>query len=233
MQLLALLQQTRPIFLLELLLSQHHLDIAIRVIDLALLGVDLRVKLQLDMVRLIARFAREGELARLQIELEIFWLHVGHRDCQVDVILGGIGGRGALSPQDYESMLVYKVGVGGVLGMLRVLPTTLFERRAQTAVARTAHCVFSDEVRPPRHPMQCGAFIQSSHSRQQRVVGEHPASNWSWLTFGSKFGGHCDVVAGVVTEVCRVEGVDIERIAVAQVGEGIQGLFGGAEGLVC
>jgi hypothetical protein len=46
--LLVLLEQPRPKLLLELLLAQHQLDIAARVMDLGLLGVDLGEKLKLN-----------------------------------------------------------------------------------------------------------------------------------------------------------------------------------------
>ena len=49
-ELLLVLQQTRPVLLLELLLSEDQLDTARRVVDLALLGVDLGVQVKLDVV---------------------------------------------------------------------------------------------------------------------------------------------------------------------------------------
>jgi hypothetical protein len=48
--LLSILQEPWPEFLLELLLSQNHLDILSGVVDLALLLVNLSVELELKMV---------------------------------------------------------------------------------------------------------------------------------------------------------------------------------------
>lgn len=49
-ELLLVLQQARPVLLLELLLSEDQLDATRRVVDLALLGVDLGVQIKLDVV---------------------------------------------------------------------------------------------------------------------------------------------------------------------------------------
>lgn len=46
--LLVVLEQSRPELLLELLLAQHKLDVATSVVNLGLLGVDLGEELQLD-----------------------------------------------------------------------------------------------------------------------------------------------------------------------------------------
>lgn len=45
------LQQSWPVFLLELLLSQHHLDVGWRMMRLGVLHVDLAVELQFKVIR--------------------------------------------------------------------------------------------------------------------------------------------------------------------------------------
>lgn len=50
MNLLLVLEQTRPVFLVELLLSQDQLDPARGVVDLALVGVNLGEQVHLDVV---------------------------------------------------------------------------------------------------------------------------------------------------------------------------------------
>jgi hypothetical protein len=49
-ELLCVLHQTRPVLLLKLLLPQYQLDLAVSVVDLAVFGVDLGVKVERDVV---------------------------------------------------------------------------------------------------------------------------------------------------------------------------------------
>lgn len=100
--LLRSLQQSWPVLLLKLLLAEHNLDVLACVVDLALVWVDLGVEFKLNMVRLLLRrgLAIEGQAGWLQVELEVFWGAIWDGDGEVNVVLRGIGGIGALSPQD-------------------------------------------------------------------------------------------------------------------------------------
>lgn len=51
--LLGVLEQPGPVGVVQLLLSQYHLDVLRRVVDLALRRVDLAVELELHMVGLL------------------------------------------------------------------------------------------------------------------------------------------------------------------------------------
>ena len=97
------LQQPRPILLLELGLAQDHLDIAVGVVDLALLGVNLGEQIQFDLVRDIlgVRVALEGHLRGLDVEFHIFLRDVWNRKREVDIVAGGVRFRAALGPQNY------------------------------------------------------------------------------------------------------------------------------------
>lgn len=101
-QLLGGLEQPWPVLLLEFLLLQLHLDVLGRVVDAALGGVDLGVQLELDMVRLLkgGGGAGEGDGGGLEVELQVFFGDVGDGDGQVDEVLGGVGRRGALGPEN-------------------------------------------------------------------------------------------------------------------------------------
>lgn len=101
--LLCVLQQPWPELLLQLLLSQDHLDVLGGVVYLALLRVDLAVEFKLDMVVSLegVRVAGEAEGGRLQVELELGSLDIRDANCQVDEVLGGFGLVGSLSPKDY------------------------------------------------------------------------------------------------------------------------------------
>lgn len=71
--LLGVLQESWPEFLLQLLLSQVKLDVLGGVVDLALLLVDLTVELELEVVISLERIrvTGEGERLRLEVELQI------------------------------------------------------------------------------------------------------------------------------------------------------------------
>jgi hypothetical protein len=105
MHLLSALEQTWPVLLLELLLPQHQLDIAGRVVDLALGRVDLGVELQLDVVGFLFRLrvARECEFVGLEIELQVFGVHVCGRDGEEDVVLGRVCAGRALCPENWRT----------------------------------------------------------------------------------------------------------------------------------
>lgn len=106
MDLLALLQKTWPVLLLELLLSQDHLHILSSVVDLALLWIDLSEELNLEMVSSLEGIRVTGEVEGgwLKIELEVLFWYVWNGDGKVDVVLLLINGRRALSPKDCDML---------------------------------------------------------------------------------------------------------------------------------
>lgn len=100
---LGVLEQPRPVFLLELLLLQLDLDVLAGVVDLALGGVNLGVELELDVVLLLESGGSSGEVecGGLEVELDVVLGHVRDGECQVDKVLFGIGDRRSLSPEDW------------------------------------------------------------------------------------------------------------------------------------
>lgn len=104
MQPLGLLEQARPVLLLELLLLQLDLDVLGRVVDLALGRVDLGVELEVDVVLALQgpRGAGEGERRGLEVELDAVLGDVRDRDGQVDEVLLGLRVGRALGPEDWK-----------------------------------------------------------------------------------------------------------------------------------
>jgi len=100
--LLCVLQQSWPELLLQLLLSQDHLDVLARGVDLALRWVNLGIEVKLELIVSLegVRVAGEGEGGWFQVKLELGCLDIGYGDGQVDVVLRGIGRAGSLSPKD-------------------------------------------------------------------------------------------------------------------------------------
>lgn len=72
MHLRLVLQQTRPVLLLEILLSQHHLDVGGGVVCLGVVDVDLGEEVDLEVVGglFCVRGAGEGQTGGLKVELE-------------------------------------------------------------------------------------------------------------------------------------------------------------------
>lgn len=105
--LLVVLQQAGPELLLQLLLPQNQLDVLGRVVDLALLLVDLSKELELQLVRPLegVRVAAEAEALWLQLQLEVGRLDIRDVDGEVDEVLGGILSVRALRPEDCGTQL--------------------------------------------------------------------------------------------------------------------------------
>jgi len=95
-----LLQQTRPVLLLEFLLAQHQLDVPGRVVDLALLWLDLGEEVELDVVGCLFRLrvAGEFEVGGLDVQVDLLWVYIGNGDGEVHVVLLWFAGGGALGP---------------------------------------------------------------------------------------------------------------------------------------
>ena len=71
--------------------------------DLAVLRVDLGVKLKLDVIVALQSVgvAIEGQGGGLQVELEALLGYIGDGDSEIDEVLLRIGAGGALGPEDY------------------------------------------------------------------------------------------------------------------------------------
>lgn len=65
-------EQTRPVLFLQLLLSQHHLNVGGCVVCLGIIWIDLAEEFELDMIcgLLRVRGAGEGELGGGKVELQ-------------------------------------------------------------------------------------------------------------------------------------------------------------------
>lgn len=102
LQLLGLLEQARPVLLLELLLAQFNLDIARGVVDLAVLDVDLAVEGELEVVGGLLGVGQtlEVQAVGLKVQLEVLLLHVRDDNGEVDEVLLGIRVGRALGPED-------------------------------------------------------------------------------------------------------------------------------------
>jgi hypothetical protein len=101
-ELLGVLEQPRPELFLELLLLQLQLDMLRSVVNMALGGVDLAKQLKLDMVSVLeaGRFSSEGHAGGLQVQLLVLFGDVGNGNSKVDEVLGSIGHRRALGPEN-------------------------------------------------------------------------------------------------------------------------------------
>ena len=84
-----ILEQSRPEVLVELLLLQHHLDVARGVVDLGGRAGDFGVEVARAGVGglLGVGVALEGEGGGLDVELDLLFGHVRHGDGEEDVVL--------------------------------------------------------------------------------------------------------------------------------------------------
>lgn len=71
-------------------------------VDFALLRINLSIKLEVDLVRLLESLgvAFEGQALGLEVKLEVGRGDIGDGDGEVDEVLGGIRGVGALGPEN-------------------------------------------------------------------------------------------------------------------------------------
>lgn len=101
MDLLGGLQQTRPVFFLELLLAQDQLDLTVTVVDLAVLGVDLGEQIERDVVfYALLGVACESNIGRLDVEGCVRTGNISSLDANIEVVALGVAIRRALSPCD-------------------------------------------------------------------------------------------------------------------------------------
>ena len=97
--LLGCAQQTRPEFLLQLLLAQHQLDFTVIVVHFAVFRVDLGVQVQRHMIfKTLFGIASERDVGRGDLEVCRFLGHIGGLDIHVKVVTLGLSAGGALSP---------------------------------------------------------------------------------------------------------------------------------------
>lgn len=104
MKLLGVLKKSWPVLLLELLLLKLYLNVLGSVVDLALLGVDLSVEVELNVIFSLqsTRGTSEGQLGGLKVKLKILLGDIGDGDGQVDEVLSSIGSGRALGPENCE-----------------------------------------------------------------------------------------------------------------------------------
>ena len=93
MHLSLLLQQSRPVLLIQLLLLHDQLNISWRMIDFRTRWVDVGVEFELDGICAFLRFAvaLEVEVGGLDIEFDLVFLHVWYRDGEEDVVFFVLG----------------------------------------------------------------------------------------------------------------------------------------------
>lgn len=99
MDLLGILQETRPVLLLQLLLAQHQLNLAVGVVDFAVLGIDLAKQVQGDVVcDTLAGGAGERDIVGGDSDVGLVLGDVRSLQAHVEVVALGLIGRGALGP---------------------------------------------------------------------------------------------------------------------------------------
>lgn len=97
---LALLQQARPVLLLELLLPQQEAHIGAGGMRLGVLDIDLAVELELDVVGGFFGFAVAGEGKAVGFQIDGGLFGIRRADGEGDVVLLGLAGGRALSPEN-------------------------------------------------------------------------------------------------------------------------------------
>lgn len=99
--LLLRLQQTGPVFLLQLLLSQNQLDITVAVVHLGVLGVDLAEQIQRNFISdTLPGVSGERNVLRGDVQFGLGTGHIRSLDVHVKVVALNVSGGGALSPCD-------------------------------------------------------------------------------------------------------------------------------------
>ena len=104
MDLLAILQEARPVLLLEFLLLQNQVHTAGCVPGLAAVDIDLAEQLQGDMVGglLGVGVTSEADAGGLQLELSRRFRNIGDGEGDEEDVLGGVSAGGALGPEDWR-----------------------------------------------------------------------------------------------------------------------------------
>ena len=97
---LALLQQARPVLLLELLLPQQEAHIRAGGIRRGVLDIDLAVEVELDVIGGFFGFAVAGEGKAIGFQIDGRFFGIRRADGQADVVLLRVDGGRALSPEN-------------------------------------------------------------------------------------------------------------------------------------
>ena len=89
------LEQSWPVFLLELFLPQDHLDVFCRVICLRVFYIDLCIELKIQVVSRLLGLGgtRERKACGLEVEFQGRFRNIRDGDCKVDVIFLGLRRR--------------------------------------------------------------------------------------------------------------------------------------------
>lgn len=94
MDLLAVLQKTGPVFLLQLLLTQDQLDLTVTVVNLGVLGVDLSVQVQGDFIaNTLLGITGECDIGGGNLEGGFFTIYIRSFDVHIKVIALSFVGR--------------------------------------------------------------------------------------------------------------------------------------------
>ena len=100
MHLLALLQQARPVLLLELLLPQQEAHVGAGGMRLGVLDIDLAVELELDVIGGFFGFAVAGEDKAVGFQIDGGLFGISRADGEGDVVPLRVAGGRALSPEN-------------------------------------------------------------------------------------------------------------------------------------
>ena len=100
MHALAILQQTRPVLLLELLLPQQEAHIRAGGIRRGVLDIDLAVEVELDVIGGFFGFAVAGEGKAIGFQIDGRFFGIRRADGQADIVLLRVDGGRALSPEN-------------------------------------------------------------------------------------------------------------------------------------
>lgn len=97
---LAILQQTRPVLLLELLLPQQEAHIGARGMGLGVLDIDLAVELDLDVIGGFLGFAVASEGQAVGFQFDGGFFGIRRADGEGDVVFLRVAGGRALGPEN-------------------------------------------------------------------------------------------------------------------------------------
>lgn len=101
MHLLGSLEETGPELLLQFLLAQDKLNVAVAVVHLAVLGFNFGIQIKRDLVCYpLSGGTGECDIFGSNVELRIGPGHISSLDVHIEVIAFGVRRRGALGPCD-------------------------------------------------------------------------------------------------------------------------------------
>lgn len=94
-------QKPRPVFNLQLLLSQDKLQLSVCMVDFAIFWFDLGEQIERDVVFYpFGCGAGERHVGGADLDIRRGLGHIGRLDIDIEIIAGGVSARRALSPCD-------------------------------------------------------------------------------------------------------------------------------------